>query len=283
MNRIPRLSTERVGRITWTTRSDVPATWWRGILSRPDAHLADPARHLKHSRNVTVARIPTDEPGHANLVLRRSNYGRWKHRLKDVFRGSRAQRAFRAALALEQAGLPVARALAVGEVRLLRWPLQAYLLSLEVGDAVTLARYVAGRRRVPRGLETELARLLGQLHAAGFTHGDLKSSNVLIQGAGKPWLIDFDGVRSYRQVPFGRAVRDLARLGAGIIEAGGRCTLPMVIRFLRGYCAIRSMPDWRAWYRAVTPRILSRVGSRAVRSCGRAVSPGQASKATENG
>jgi tRNA A-37 threonylcarbamoyl transferase component Bud32 len=280
---IPRLNTEQVGRIAWTTRSDVPAAWWRSLLSAPDAHLADPASHLKHSRNVTVARIPADEPRHANLILRRSNYGRWEHRLKDFLRRSRAQRAFRAALALEQAGLPVARALAVGEVRLLRWPVQAYLLSLEVGDAVTLTRYVAGRSRVPRGIEKELARLLGQLHAAGFTHGDLKSSNVLIQGAGKPWLIDFDGVRSYRRVPFGRAVRDLARLGAGIIEAGGRCTLPMVVRFLRGYCATRGLTDWRAWYRAVAPRIISRVGARAMTSGGRAVSPGQASGVAENG
>lgn len=278
-----KLKTERIGRIAWTTRADVPAAWWRTILANPDAHLADPAAYLKHSRNVTVARIPAAEPGQANLVLRRSNYGRWEHRLKDVFRGSRAQRAFRAALALEHAGLPVASALAVGELRRLRWPTRAYLLSLEVSDAVTLARYLAGPGGVPRGIEEELARLLGRLHEAGFTHRDLKASNVLVQAAGKPWLIDYDGVRSYRQVPLSRAVRDLARLAAGIIEAGGRCTLPMVVRFLQGYCATRGLSDWREWYRATARRVRSRLGAGAVELCRRAGGAGAASGGAHNG
>ena len=269
VDRSCRLRTERIGRVLWTTRSDVPARWWGEILGNPEAYLADRTFHLKLSRSSTVARIPASAPGQPALVLRRLNYGRWRHQLKDLFRASRAQRAFRAALALEAAGVPVARALAVGEVRRLRWPVRAYILSLEVGDAVTLGRYVIRPEGVSRGVERALAGLLGQLHRAGFTHGDLKHSNVLIDATGKPWLIDFDGVRAYRhQVPFRRAVRDLARLAAGIREAGGRCLLPQAVRFLRGYCVIRGLSDWRGWYQATARRVIARLGARAADSAG---------------
>lgn len=284
VDRSLRLRTERIGGVTWRTRSDVPTRWWGAILTSPEVRLADRTFHLKLSRSSTVARIPASAPGQPALVLRRVNYGRWRHRLKDLFRTSRAQRAFRAALALEQAGVPVARALAVGEVRRLRWPVRAYLLSLEVGDATTLGRYVTRPEGVARPVEQALAKLLGRLHGAGFTHGDLKHSNVLIDATGKPWLIDFDGVRAYRrQVPFRRAVRDLARLAVGIIEAGGRCPLPLAARFLRGYCAARGLSDWRGWYQATARRVSARRGARAADSAGRGARASQPSGVANSG
>jgi tRNA A-37 threonylcarbamoyl transferase component Bud32 len=251
MARAPGTRTERIGPWVWTTRADEPPTWWRVVLADPEPWLRDPSRHFKNSRNVTLARVPSPAPGQPGLVLRRLNYGRWRHRFCDAFRPSRAQRAFRSALALEAAGLPVARALAVADLRRWRWPVHAYLLSHEIPHAGTLAQWARQPAPWPRPLIAALADLLARLHAAGFIHGDLKASNVLMATDGQPWLIDFDGVRRFTRVPRARAVADLARLMTGILEAGGRETPVTAGRFLKLYCAERNLDDWREWCREV--------------------------------
>jgi tRNA A-37 threonylcarbamoyl transferase component Bud32 len=247
----PRLRIERFGRLAWTLREDQPPTWWQAVLEDPEAWLRDPAWHYKNSRNVTLTRVPPPDKGKPGLVLRRLNYGRNRHRLSDCFRPSRAQRAFRSALDLEAAGLPVARALAVADLRSWRWPVHAYLLSVEIENAQTLGQFARQSDSWSRRLVGELALLLARLHQTGFIHGDLKATNVLIQPMDKPWLIDFDGARRFARVPRDRAVKDLARLATGIVEAGGRESPLAMIRFLRIYCAERQLDDWRGWCRQV--------------------------------
>ena len=250
----PDLRTERIGSLTWTLRADQPPSWWRAVLADPEARLRDPTRHFKNSRNVTLARIPAPDYGEPALVLRRLNYGRWRHRFCDTFRPSRARRAFHSALALEAAGLPVARVLGVAELRRGRWPVHAYLLSHEIPHTETLAQRARQPSPWPRPLIIALADLLACLHTAGFMHGDLKASNVLIATDGQPWLIDFDGVRRFIRVPRTRAVTDLSRLMTGILEAGGRDLPLTAARFLQHYCAARELNDWRAWCREVERR-----------------------------
>jgi tRNA A-37 threonylcarbamoyl transferase component Bud32 len=247
----PPCQREKIGTLTWTVRTDESPTWWRAVLEDPEAWLREPAHHYKNSRNVTLARIRAPSPGQPTLVLRRLNYGRWRHRFRDVFRRSRAERAFHSALAMEVAGLPVARALAVAALRRRRWPVRAYLLSREIQDARTLAQLARQAVPWPRSLVEALADLMARLHEAGFIHGDLKATNVLLTSAGQPWLIDFDGVRQYDRVPQSRAVADLARLFSGIPEAGGQEAPMTAARFLKRYCAGRGLDDWREWCRQV--------------------------------
>jgi tRNA A-37 threonylcarbamoyl transferase component Bud32 len=251
---LPTLRRERIGALVWTTRVDHAPAWWREVLADPDAWLEDATRHFKNSRNVTLARIPPPVPGQPGLVLRRLNYGRWRARLRDVFRRSRAHRAFRSALALEAAGLPIARALAVADRRRWRWPRHAYLVSMEIEHARTLAQIVRGPDAVSRSLAGALAVLVARLHEKGFVHGDLKASNILIAPTGEPWLIDFDGVRQFIRVPESRAIADLARLSTGILEAGGRGSHLLALRFLKIYCGERRLSDWREWWRQLTRR-----------------------------
>jgi tRNA A-37 threonylcarbamoyl transferase component Bud32 len=253
---LPRLLRERIGGLTWSTRVDQPPTWWRTVLADPESSLRHPPWHLKDSRNVTLARIPPPDSGQSGLVLRRLNYGRWRARFRDLFRPSRAQRAFRVALVLEAAGLPVARALAVADRRWWRWPQHAYLVSDQIEKAQTLAQVAHGRVAWPRSLVRAVAVLLAHLHESGFIHGDLKASNILIKtDTGDPWLIDFDGVRRFNRVPRARAASDLARLLTGIIEAGGNGSALLAIRFLRIYSIGRRLDDWRVLWRQVTKRV----------------------------
>jgi undecaprenyl-diphosphatase len=45
-------------------------------------------------------------------------------------------------------------------------------------------------------LLTELWRQVGLLHRAGIAHGDLVPANCMVDGDGRPWLVDFDQARA---------------------------------------------------------------------------------------
>jgi serine/threonine protein kinase len=232
----------RAGSLRWTLRAGMPDEMLSAVLENPDAFLADPARHFKNSRNVTVARIPRD--GKTGWVLRRLNYGKPLHRLRDCFRPSRARRAFHNGLRLEAAGVATARVLAVCEVRRLGWPTRAYLLTEEIPGALTL-KSLLKENLLSRMAVLNLADVLARLHGSGFSHRDLKAANVLFDDHMRAHLIDLDGVRYQGRLGQGRVVADLACLArdfAGhpqILKWRGR-------RFLRRYCLQRDQAKlWR--------------------------------------
>jgi tRNA A-37 threonylcarbamoyl transferase component Bud32 len=212
------------------------------VFETPDAFLADPAQHFKSTRNVTVGRIP--RVGKAGWVLRRLNYGKPLHRLRDFLRPSRARRAFWNGLRLEKAGVATARVVAFCEVRRLGWPLRAYLLTEEIPDALNLSGLL--KENLPsRTAVLNLADVLARLHDRGFSHRDLKAANVLFDGRLRAHLIDLDGLRYQGRLGQGRVVADLACLArefAGhpqILKWRGR-------RFLRRYCRQRGQVEtWR--------------------------------------
>lgn len=62
--------------------------------------------------------------------------------------------------------------------------------------------------------------MLAQFHRAGLDHADLNANNVLVDAAGKPWLIDFDRCRRrtgshWCQANLRRLERSLAKLSGG--------------------------------------------------------------------
>ncbi|HEU0154233.1 MAG TPA: 3-deoxy-D-manno-octulosonic acid kinase [Arenimonas sp.] len=62
--------------------------------------------------------------------------------------------------------------------------------------------------------------MLARFHAAGVHHADLNAHNILVDAAGRPWLIDFDRGRrrapgAWRQANLRRLARSLAKLSAG--------------------------------------------------------------------
>ena len=146
----------KVGNLTWLARQSLP------ILENPESFLNDPSRFIKSSRVVTIARVPP------NLILRRLNYGKPLHRLRDIFRPSRAVRALIASTWLEQAGIPTPRALAAAEVRCCRWPKTAYLITEEISNARTLASLFSAKQKIPAAVPELIARL----HNQGLSHRD---------------------------------------------------------------------------------------------------------------
>ena len=137
-------------------------------------------------------------------ILRRLNYGKFIHRLRDIFRPSRAVRAFIASTWLEQAGIPTPRALAAADVRCCCWPKAAYLITEEIPDARTLAALFAAKQKIP----ATVPELIARLHNHGLSHRDLKWTNILFDENLSPWLIDLDGVRRLQNVSEARARRE---------------------------------------------------------------------------
>jgi len=85
---------------------------------------------------------------------------------------------------------------------------------------------------VRRRLVEAVAEQVGRMHAAGFVHGDLNPSNILIEGLDDspvPFLLDLGGVR---RGGFRGRVKDLARLWRSAREVASRTD---ALRFLKRY------------------------------------------------
>ena len=237
----------RFGSLRWTVRQGANVEAMLRVLQDPEQFLREPARHIKNSRVVTIARVPPVVPGQGRLILRRINYGKSLHRVRDFFRPSRAQRALKNSLLLEQAGVNTPRALAACDVRVLFWPRKAYLITEEVRGASTLAALHFHKHGIQRAAAMKVADLIARLHKNALSHGDLKWTNILLDRNSEAWLIDLDGVEQFAEISESKAQLDIARLG--------RCFLPYPAtlrwsgsRFLKQYCkALGKAGEWRAW------------------------------------
>jgi tRNA A-37 threonylcarbamoyl transferase component Bud32 len=204
------------------------------VLSQPDRFLEDSRNLIKNSRNVTISRFGAPTGG-GEWILRRLNYGKAMHQWRDMFRSGRASRALKNAWRLEAAGVRTPRALAATEVRLGRWPRRAYLITEAVAGAKTLEELLNRGESVPPRLVRRLAGLIARLHRAGYSHRDLKATNVLIDHHLQPWLIDLDGIRGVWIGGRRRRLKDLARL-AGAISGQADRWRRTVLRFWICYC-----------------------------------------------
>ncbi len=229
----------RVGQLTWRIRSNAWVKELTPVLENPDAFLANRELQFKNTRTVTVSRIPPLAPGLPGLVMRRLNYGQPIHRLRDWLRPTRARRAFVIGLRLEKTGVNTPRPVAAAEARRLQWPLRAYLITEEVPGAQTLARFLTSRVPPPRSVVHELAALIAGLHERGFSHRDLKATNVLLDRAEHPHLIDLDGIRFCGRISNRRAAEDLTRLASGLLDVSSWQRLASW-RFLLHYCEARA-------------------------------------------
>jgi len=220
---------QRHGGLTWRVRLPFADAQVRAIMARPDDFLARRAAILKPGRSATVGRA-------GGVVLKRYNLRKLTNLLKDLFRASKARRAFRKAYHLELAGVPTARPLATADRRLGGLLLRSYLLMEEIPDAQHLGQW----RGDPYVAARTAAALLAKLHHEGFRHRDLKETNLVFDPEDRLFLIDLEGLEFVGEISARRAARDLARLHRAVtalphIDARQRFV------FLHVYCRIRAM------------------------------------------
>jgi tRNA A-37 threonylcarbamoyl transferase component Bud32 len=114
----------------------------------------------------------------------------------------------------------------------------------EVADAIDAGRWTGETRVAARALGTLLARL----HDEGFTHRDLKETNILFDRSGAPHLIDLDGLKFVSTVSNSEARDNLQRLAQGLLPLG-KMTRSNVLVFLLAYCRQRHLRPRRLFPR----------------------------------
>jgi tRNA A-37 threonylcarbamoyl transferase component Bud32 len=219
-------SVRRFGTWKWNARSADLVGQVEKILEDPDGFM-ESARPLKRGRSSTLA-------AGEGLVLKRYNFKKPLNALKDLFRGSRGRRGFRKAYHLELCGVTTPRVVATADQ--LNWglPTRSYVLMREVPAAIDAGKW----DQDPRCAARALAALLARLHDEGFTHRDLKETNLLFDAAGVPHLIDLDGVRFVSVFTESEARTDLERLARGLAPLG-KLTRANTLTFLLAYCRQR--------------------------------------------
>lgn len=189
--------------------------------------------------------IAPSRPGGAATVLRHYRRGGLVARLvadRYLWRGAEATRAFRELrllAALEALGLPAARPVAARYLRS-GAAYRADLLTLAIPGARPLAARL-GERLAP-ALWWRIGATIRAFHDAGVRHADLNAHNVLLDGDGAVYLIDFDrGAQvapgAWRERNLGRLERSLTKLAAIRSTAGAEWAA-----LLEGYRAPRNAP-----------------------------------------
>ena len=107
-----------------------------------------------------------------------------------------------------------------------RTPEVLLVTSFDNGAGLLVQQRVAGRDlaatdpgKVDDALLTELWRQVGLLHRAGIAHGDLHPANCMVDGDGRPWLVDFDQARAASDHAL--LARDRAELLAALTDLVG--------------------------------------------------------------
>ncbi|HTD66688.1 MAG TPA: lipopolysaccharide kinase InaA family protein [Candidatus Limnocylindria bacterium] len=213
------------GPLRWHVRS-------ASLTPEVEAAMRDPNEFLTRAKVLKAGRSATVGAAHG-LVLKRYNFKKPLNLLKDLFRGSRGRRGFRKAYHLELCGFPTPRVIAAGERRVLGFPIRSYVLMAEVRDAVDAGRWSGETPHT-------LAHFIARLHEEGFTHRDLKQTNILFDRDGGPHLIDLDGLEFTDVLKASKAAADLRRLAKGMDDAG-KLTRRNVFTFLRIYCRERKL------------------------------------------
>jgi 3-deoxy-D-manno-octulosonic acid kinase len=114
---------------------------------------------------------------------------------------------------MHERGLPVPQPLAASYWRA-RFTYRAALITELIPNASTLA---GALERYPAGA---VADAIYAMHEAGVWHADLNAFNILIDGEGKVWLVDFDRGRRCVMGP-GRRKANLLRLRRSLIKTAG--------------------------------------------------------------
>ncbi|HXG49402.1 MAG TPA: lipopolysaccharide kinase InaA family protein, partial [Methylomirabilota bacterium] len=224
----------RFGSLKWHLRLASLDAELERILRDPDAALARAERVFKGpGHTATVAQI-------GRWVLKRANLRSLGSVLKDLFRPSRALLAFRKAHHLELLGIASPLPVAAAERRWLRFLRHAYLVTEAVEGAQNLGEVLARSPRAPACVRRQLATLVARLHDEGFSHRDLKETNLLVDTKERVFLIDLDGLAWRFRITERRAAADLARL-ARAASRYAAVTRADRIAFLKRYCRARGL------------------------------------------
>ena len=171
---------------------------WSRDLEQQVLALVDAQPWSKHPQTLALSR---------DFYLKVFHAGDTWSALKDLFRLSRAFRAWRQGLALTGAGFDVPLTIAAGERRRCGFLRRAFILTQRIDGEpahLFLHRLIDRREKnisdAKRAGLRRMAGLVRRFHQQGFVHGDLVASNILVADGGKTpvfYFMDNDRTRRY--------------------------------------------------------------------------------------
>lgn len=163
------------------------------FLADPDIVFDQPnVAILKAGRSATVIKI--NLAGHI-LIIKRYNIKNSWHRLRRLFRETRAKVSWRLAQKLNLFGVKTAKPVGFIDKKYLGWRGKSYFIS-EYISAMHLGNFFAEHQNEEQtdNMIKQVTQLLKNLSKLKITHGDLKETNILIDENLQPVLIDLDGM-----------------------------------------------------------------------------------------
>ncbi len=177
------------------------------VLRDPDATLTG-TTPIKHDGTTTVWEITIDLH---RCIIKRYNRKTPVHGIRRFFQRSRAQNCWLQSQALTSIGVAVAPPIAWVQKTTLGLKRGSWLISKRV-DGDDCHKTIESHEEDSNLLLANIVNTLVKLWRAGYSHGDLKATNILIAN-GNPVLIDLDATQHHRSRFFTRRgiTRDLRR------------------------------------------------------------------------
>ncbi|OGT36607.1 MAG: hypothetical protein A3F12_08110 [Gammaproteobacteria bacterium RIFCSPHIGHO2_12_FULL_38_14] len=168
------------------------------FLNDPDAIFQDPsAIILKAGRSSTVSKITLDQK---TFVIKRYNMKNIFHKIRRLFRTSRAKKSWYFSQILQLFGVKTATPVAFIEEKRFIFPGKSYFVMCYV-DGVSANHFFSNHCDDDQKISlavSEVKTLFHKLFRLKITQGDLKISNILIDAHETPVLIDLDGAKEHR-------------------------------------------------------------------------------------
>ncbi len=138
--------------------------------------------------------------------------------IKGFVRANRAERAFRASEMLCENGFDTPVIIAMGESG--NGPLSTanFLITLEVEDAKQIHQFISDsslETRSRRELIRALGQTIGEMHAKGIFHGDLRLGNILVRQEKDHWrffFLDNERTRKFYRLPGRLRLKNLVQV-----------------------------------------------------------------------
>lgn len=163
------------------------------FLNQPDALFADEkAVFLKKGRSSTVIKARLDG---SDYVIKRHNMKSIRHRLRRMLRPTRADKSWRLSLKMALFNVRTAPPVAYIESNFAGLRGKSYFVTEHVSGE-SLDQYVLNEQSL-ENLASRVVSLLRGLFKLEITHGDLKSTNFIIDKFHQPVLIDLDGAKEH--------------------------------------------------------------------------------------
>jgi tRNA A-37 threonylcarbamoyl transferase component Bud32 len=185
------------------------------VAAHEAAQDAGDARVLKSDARSALSALAA---GERRVIVKEARYRGVARALADAVRGSAGLRAWRAGHGLRARGVGVALPLAYLEERRAGVPFRSLVVLEDLRPAPDA---LAASGAEPAAAALALADLAVRLHRRGVDHGDLKCTNVILEGA-PPYtakLLDLEGVRFRRRLGDEARIDALAQMNASLPDA----------------------------------------------------------------